>query len=253
MTEETLYRILLWGFILSAVGTLPILLFITAPYGRHTRKGWGPQINATVGWVVMESPSVLAMLACFVVGSQSWNAGGIALLCLWMLHYVNRTYVFPFRRRGGSNKMPLFIAASAFTFTSINGYLQGRHLFTLSGGYGAEWLLDPRFICGAALFLFGWGVNLQSDAILRNLRKPGEKGYKIPTGGLFRYISAPNYFGEILEWTGWAIATWSLPGVAFAFWTFANLAPRALSNHRWYRETFPDYPTNRKALIPGLF
>ena len=28
---------------------------------------------------------------------------------------------------------------------------------------------------------------------------------------------------------------------------------RAGSNHRWYRKTFPDYPTNRRALIPGIY
>ena len=178
MSEETLYQYLMWGFVLSAVFTLPILLFITAPYGRHTRKGWGPQINATAGWVVMESPSVLMMLACFFVGSHSWTAVSVALLVLWLLHYINRTYIFPFRRRGGSNRMPLFIALSAFTFTSINGYLQGRYLFTLSEGYGSEWLLDPRFLGGAVLFLFGWWINLQSDAILRNLRNPEKKGTK---------------------------------------------------------------------------
>ena len=47
--------------------------------------------------------------------------------------------------------------------------------------------------------------------------------------------------------------TWSLAGLAFALFTFCNLAPRALSNHRWYRETFEHYPSNRRALIPGLF
>ena len=30
----------------------------------------------------------------------------------------------------------------------------------------------------------------------------------------------------------------------------ANLVPRALATHRWYRERFPDYPQDRKALIP---
>jgi len=72
----------------------------------------------------------------------------------------------------------------------------------------------------------------------------------MPRGGLFDLVSCPNYFGEVLEWTGWAIATWSLPGAAFAAFTFANLAPRALSNHEWYRRTFADYPASRRALLP---
>ena len=61
-----------------------------------------------------------------------------------------------------------------------------------------------------------------------------------------------HYLGEIIEWTGWAIATWSPAGLAFALYTFANLAPRAITHHRWYRERFPDYPRDRKALLPFL-
>ena len=72
-------------------------------------------------------------------------------------------------------------------------------------------------------------------------------------GGAFELVSCPNYLGEILEWCGWALATWSWPGLAFALYTIANLAPRAVTHHRWYRETFPDYPPKRRALVPYLF
>jgi len=141
----------------------------------------------------------------------------------------------------------------AITFNLMNAFLNGRYVFTLSTQYTTHWLVDPRFICGIALFVIGYLINRSSDSILRNLRAPGETGYKIPQTGLYRWISSPNYFGEIIVWSGWALATWSLPGLAFAVWTFANLAPRARSNHKWYRETFPDYPESRKALLPGLW
>ncbi len=121
------------------------------------------------------------------------------------------------------------------------------------GSYGSGWLSDPRFLLGVALFGAGYAVNLHSDAVLRGLRRPGESGYKIPQGGFFRWVSSPNYFGEVVEWCGWALATWSAAGLAFALFSFANLAPRAVSNHRWYREQFPDYPAERRAIIPGLW
>jgi steroid 5-alpha reductase family enzyme len=89
--------------------------------------------------------------------------------------------------------------------------------------------------------------------VLRNLRAPGDLTYHIPNRGLYRWISCPNYFGEILEWLGWAIATWSLPGLAFAIWTIANLAPRAHAHHAWYHTRFPAYPSQRKALIPYIW
>lgn len=40
---------------------------------------------------------------------------------------------------------------------------------------------------GSALWFVGWLMNVHSDHILRNLRKPGETGYKIPTGKGFNH------------------------------------------------------------------
>ena len=116
--------------------------------------------------------------------------------------------------------------------------------------YPADWLSDVRFQSGLVLFIFGAAINVYTDYKLISLRKPGETGYKIPQGGIFNYLSCPNHFGEILEWVGYAVLSWSLPGLVFAFWTFANLAPRALAHHRWYQEQFPNYPVARKALLP---
>jgi steroid 5-alpha reductase family enzyme len=138
-------------------------------------------------------------------------------------------------------------------FNVGNAFINGWYLFYLSGGYELDWLKDPRFILGIGIFVSGYAINRWADHQLRNLRKKGETGYRIPYGGLFRWISCPNYFGEIIEWAGWAIATWSLPGLAFAVWTFANLVPRARSHHAWYQKQFPTYPKERKALLPGLW
>ncbi|MEL6182594.1 MAG: 3-oxo-5-alpha-steroid 4-dehydrogenase, partial [Myxococcota bacterium] len=113
---------------------------------------------------------------------------------------------------------------------------------------------DPRFIVGVLVFAVGMAINLHSDTLLLNLRKPHEHGYKIPHGGVYRWVSSPNYLGEIIEWFGWALATWSLGGLAFALYTAANLAPRAWTHHRWYLDTFPDtYPKERRALIPWVW
>jgi len=104
------------------------------------------------------------------------------------------------------------------------------------------------------LFLTGMAVTRSADETLRRLREPGgPAGYAVPQGALYRRVSSPNYLGEIVEWIGWAILTWSLPGLAFAAWTAANLVPRARANHRWYREQFADYPPERKALIPWFW
>jgi len=53
-----------------------------------------------------------------------------------------------------------------------------------------------------------------------------------------------------LGWAGFGLAAWSAGGVFIFAVTAANLVPRALSTHRWYRERFADYPPARRALIP---
>jgi protein-S-isoprenylcysteine O-methyltransferase Ste14 len=146
--------------------------------------------------------------------------------------------------------MALSVVLMAILFNLVNAYLNGRQLTALGPGYPPGWSADPRFVAGLAAFCCGLGINLWSDHLLFRLRRPGQSGYSVPRGGLFRWISCPNYLGEILEWAGWALATWSVPGLGIAAWTAANLLPRALSHHRWYRQHFPDYPAGRKAIVP---
>ncbi len=235
-----------------AVITILALVFVVAPYGRHERAGWGPTVKAVVGWVVMESPAVLAFSFFFFTGDRASDPVALVLLAMWMCHYVNRTFVYPFRLSAKGRRMPALVVALAIAFNVLNAFVNGRWIGHF-GAYDYAWLVDPRFLVGAALFFGGWFGNLHSDAVLRRLRRPGDTGYHVPRGGLFEYVSAPNYLCEIVEWIGWAIATWSFAGLAFAIYTIANLAPRALAHHKWYRAKFDDYPARRRALIPGLW
>lgn len=247
------FGLVTWVWMASAPATFLALFFVTAPYGRHVRAGWGPRLPVRLGWVVMELPSAAFFALLFATGP--YNRGPVAwiFLGMWLTHYLYRTFIFPFLLRVRAEGMPASIALFGAMFNSVNAPLNAVWIFHLSGGYTSDWLGDPRFLTGTVLFVAGFATHQWADAVLRSLRRPGETGYKVPRGGLYRYISCPNYLGEILQWTGWAIATWSLPGLAFAVWSFANLAPRAHAHHRWYREKFADYPPERRALIPGIW
>jgi len=252
MAEEFLYR---WGvlsiFILGIL-TWVSLVFVTAPYGRHARPGWGPGIPSRLGWIVMESPAVLFFGWVFARGAHRAELVPLILLGAWQFHYIHRTFIFPFRMRIRGKKMALAIPLLAFAFNVLNAYVIARWISHL-GQYDDGWLRDPRFLLGAGLFLAGWIINVRSDSLLFRLRKPGETGYRIPRGGLHEKVACPNYLGEIIEWTGFALMSWSLAALAFAFYTVANLAPRAAAHLGWYRESFPDYPRQRKALIPYVW
>lgn len=230
-----------------------LLFFVTAPYGRHVQKGWGPVLQARFGWFLMEFPAFFMILLFYVLAGGYRMLVPTVFLLLWEMHYIQRTFIYPaIMRNGDKKKFPLTVAAMGFTFNLLNGGVNGWYLYIMGGTYSVQWLLDPRFIIGAAVFLTGFGINLYADRKLRILRDKNKKEYSIPRGGLFELVSSPNYFGEMIEWIGWAVMTWSLPGLAFAVFTFANLFPRALSNHRWYKKTFKNYPKERKAIVPFL-
>lgn len=252
MTEVAFLSGLLIGwFALSAV-VFVALFVVSAPYGRHVRRGWGPTVPDRAGWVLMEAPAALGFAALFVLTRSQRYPISWVFLALWEMHYVHRAFIYPLGLRGKDKRMPIVIVAMAVVFNGVNVYLNGWQVFTLAERYPSAWLRDPRFLVGLAMFVCGYVINRHSDTILRGLRRPGESSYKIPQGGLYRWVSCPNYLGEIIEWVGWALATWSLAGLAFAVWTAANLVPRAWSHHRWYRQHFVDYPSGRRAILPGL-
>ncbi|MEM8910093.1 MAG: DUF1295 domain-containing protein, partial [Bacteroidota bacterium] len=226
--------------------------WITAPYGRHSNRNWGWLMDNRLGWVLMESVSLFLFSYFFFTGTALKTAPMYFLFALWGMHYLNRSFIYPFRTKTTGKKIPVLIVVFAIVFNGVNGWSNGYALGTIATPYPSTWWWSPSFIIGFALFAAGAFVNIQADNYLLSLRKPGEKGYVLPEKGLFQYISCPNHFGEIVEWLGFAIMTWNLAALAFAIWTAANLIPRAKSHHQWYQTHFANYPKNRKAVIPYL-
>ena len=240
------YQTILFSWIAIALIVFILLLRITAPYGRHTSAKWGPQINNRLGWILMEAPVLILVFTFTITSLDIQTSITLTMIGLFCLHYINRTLIFPFRLHTRGKSMPLVIVASAIFFNLMNGFSLGYY-FKYFADYPQDWFLDIRFIIGFALFVIGL-----ADNELIHLRKPNETHYVIPKSRLFRYISCPNLFGELIEWLGFAILCWNLPALTFFIWTSANLIPRALSHHRWYKEKFNNYPPERKAIIPFL-
>jgi len=250
-SEVSFHAGLAYAVIATGAIVFVSLFFVIAPYGRHARAGWGPTLSNRIGWMIMESPAALVFAAVYAVGQHARETAPLVLCGIWLAHYLHRSFVFPLRMRSAQKPMPISVAGMAIVFNVINAYLNARWISQL-GPYPTAWLADPRFVAGAVAFGAGMIINVQSDGVLFALRRPGESGYRIPVGGAYRFVSSPNYLGELIEWGGWALATWSLAGLSFFLFTAANLVPRAIANHRWYRATFPEYPKERRAVIPFL-
>jgi hypothetical protein len=244
------YLAIIW--VIIAILVFPVLLKFTAPYGRHASPKWGPMISNRIGWMIYELPSLIIFIVLMLTGGKVFSQPLWIFFSIWTIHYVNRAIIFPLRTHTKGKKVPLMIVFSAIFFNFINAGLNGYWLGYVGPDYPDFWLTDPRFIIGAMVFIAGFLINQFADKKLIGLRKGGKQGYFIPRGGLFNYISCPNFFGEIVEWTGFAIMAWNMPAVSFAVWTAANLLPRALAHHKWYRGYFKDYPKGRKAVIPYI-
>ena len=104
------------------------------------------------------------------------------------------------------SQMPLSIISMGILFNSLNALMQAGWLFYVSpeGLYTEAWLTTPQFIIGTVIFLAGMAINIHSDHVIRTLRKPGDTNHYFPTRGMYRYVTSGNYFGECVEWLGFA-------------------------------------------------
>lgn len=258
-TGDTTYDTLLAAALAFAALVFFISWFLPSPYGRFASGRFGVSVSPRLGWLLMELPATLSFLYFYMQGPRRGDTVPLIFLGMWCLHYANRGFFFPLSMRvarGERGSFSALVIVTGWGVTALHGYFHATY-FTRLGHYSTDWLSDPRFLCGFVIYYAALALNLHSDSILRNLRRPeevaaGTKVYRIPRGGLFRWVSSPSYLTELVAWAGFALCTFSLAGVFIFLVSAANLVPRAFATHRWYLSRFPDYPRSRRALVPFL-
>ena len=235
--------------------------FVATPYGRFASARWGPALDPRIGWMLMELPASVVFLATYFRGPNRLEPFPLFFLFVWCCHYLNRGFLMPLFMRvpkGQKSSFGLMVIAVGWVVTSLHGYLNAAWVTRFHPEPGLSWLADPRFLVGIALYYGGFALNLHADHVLRTLRTQdeldrGERVYRIPRGGLYEHVTNASYFAELVLWAGLALFSWSPAGVFIVAVSAANLVPRALATHRWYLERFPDYPRERKILIPFVW
>ena len=240
MTET--FDIFLIAMTALALVVYVALHFFEAGYGYLFDRRYGFPVSNKLGWMLMEAPVFVAMTILWLLSDRTWQAAPLALFLMFQSHYLYRAFIFPLRLRGRS-KMPFGIVAMGMLFNTLNALMQGGWIFFVSpADYYEGWFARPYIYIGAAIFLAG-------------MCKEGDTRHYIPRGGMFRYVTSANYFGELTEWTGFAVASWSWAGAVFVWWTFANLAPRSASLYKRYTAEFGEEFTvlKRKRIIPFIY
>lgn len=251
------FQVLLVAMSVIAFFVFIALYFIKAGYGMFRTAKWGISINNKLAWVLMEAPVFFVMLALWAYSGAGTTVPEFIFLLLFLLHYFQRSFVFPFLLKGKS-RMPLAIMAMGIVFNLLNGIMQagGIFYFPVDKVYADGWhyFLTPWAIFGFLLFFIGMGINLYSDYVIRHLRKPGDTKHYLPDKGLYQYVTSANYSGELVEWIGFAVLTASPAAWVFVWWTFANLVPRADAIYKHYREEFGNEAVGkRKRIIPFIY
>ena len=245
-------------FILFLIGLVVFvaLYFVDAGYGKMRTEKWGPAINNKVGWCLMEMPVFVVMLYLWAMSEVKFQLPYLIFFLIFQFHYFQRSFIFHLILKGKS-KMPISVMMMGMIFNTLNGFMQGEWIFYLSPEdmYTAEWLATPQFIIGTLIFFAGMAINLHSDHVIRNLRKPGDTKHYLPKKGMYRYVTSANYLGEITEWLGFAILTWSWAGLSFFWFSCCNLVPRANSIYNRYRVEFADEFDEKKLkrIIPFIY
>ena len=270
--EDDFNYIIQLSFLILDIPIFFCLLFIKAYYGKFfnskstesnfiqklLRKIF-PVIPSRISWIFQECPCVFITIFYLKQEYLHITFRRILVILPFFIHYIHRTFIFPFNIHSSKNN-PLEITLMAFTFCIFNAVMINRSIFLYIDYENNFWIY---YIFGLITFSLGMYINIHSDYSMikqRNANKDQSTGskYIIPRGFMYELISCPNYFGELTEWLGFFVLSNSFSGLVFFVSTFANLFPRALQYHQWYKDKFQNEFQNdedlkaRKAIIPFL-
>ncbi|KAK0152575.1 3-oxo-5-alpha-steroid 4-dehydrogenase 2 [Merluccius polli] len=184
--KETVVQVLSWAQLLGGPACCWALLCAgrRTEYGRYADPRDRCVANTRLVWMVQEIPALLVPLVLLLSTETRSGAGRSLLLGTFCLHYFYRSLIYPWRTRG--RPFPLHIAVKSFIFCSLNGLLQGHYLLHCTAAHCST----AQLAVGLSLFSAGLIINIHSDTLLGNLRRPGELVYKIPRGGMFELVGA---------------------------------------------------------------
>lgn len=244
------------AFIVFDISVFFILFRINAYYGKFfdSSKRKSFTLPNRLSWIIQESPCVFVTIYYIIQLIQDKSTVddqrriSVLVIIPFLAHYIHRAFLFPFVIKA-SKKNPIELTILAFIFCFFNALIQNRSIFLFST-YQPRHFYSISYIIGGCTMFIGSFINLFHDYYMISLTREKE-GYILPEGYLYDYISCPNYFGELVEWLGFALMTSTLSAWIFFISSFANLFPRAIKYHNWYKVKFKEtFPSNRLAIFP---
>ncbi|WOL19618.1 3-oxo-5-alpha-steroid 4-dehydrogenase 2 isoform X1 [Canna indica] len=212
------------------------------------KEAAGKRVSSRVGMLLFYTPAlVAAVAAAYFLADASDRCRLLSLI--FSLHFFKRDFEVLFIHKYSGH---IFVD---ITFIISMSYGMSVVCMTysqyLTQGMQAP-SLDLKNI-GLVLASIGMIGNLYHHYILSTLRKEGEKGYKVPKGGLFGLVICPHYLFEITEYIGIFCISQTVYSFFYLIGTAVYLSGRSYATRRWYISKFDDFPRNVRALIPFVF
>lgn len=213
-----------------------------------------------------------------ISGAHAWsfgfNSGSALLFCLialWAIrltsHLVDRhtrmasedARYAAMRAAGG----PAFWWKSLFSIFLVQGVLQWIiaspiHVVAVSSAYS---LTAPLVMIGLAFFSIGFAIEVIADWQLRTFRFSAKARGQVMQSGLWARSRHPNYFGEMVLWSGLGLIAYAISGSLMAFAgpavlvfavTFVSI-PLTEQHLRASRPDFVHYAARTPMLVPKIW
>jgi very-long-chain enoyl-CoA reductase len=190
-----------------------------------------------------------ALLGVHLLGSHGtmFSRADICAI-LMILHFVKRCLECLFLHKY-SGTMPLATSMTIAPSYSVFCWIICAYTQTVPDTFFSEYTLP----LGISLFVTGTAGNFYHHYLLATLRKPGEKGYKVPKGGFFEYVAAPHYLFELIAWLGVSLVSQHFLSFLCFLGMTAYLIDRSIAQAEWNRKKMESYPKERKNMLPFVF
>ena len=233
-----------------------------APYskfsiaGEKESGGKEARVSGRKGMLVIYAPALVAM-GLISAGTSSQIDGDRAILvnALLIAHFAKRCIETLFvHRYSGTMPLAASVGIGAY-YTLVSAAIASLRCATPQPQAAA---------LGVALFVVGSLGNLYHHWLLATLRPASSssapaaaadrvKTYQVPTGGLFSMVAMPHYLFELVAWLGIAVASQHLNAFLVFSAMASYLAGRSVASSRWNAANIPNYPRDRRHLVPGIF
>lgn len=246
-----------------AVASLQILGFAgfsgelqgqNAGYSKFADPKKSYKVPSRIGMLLLYSPAFVVSLG-YLRSAPKSNGNGREWLtaALLAVHFGKRVFECLFVHKYSGTMDGDFLVPISMSYV-MTAALSAHQQLQIKD-YSHPWS-GPVYGIGLGMAIVGQAGNFYHHLLLSRLRKDGNSSgerYVIPSGGLFRFVTMPHYFFELIAWLGLACVTQQMNGFLTLCDMTSYLAGRSVATTRWYKSKFANYPIERKHLIPFLF